>query len=98
MSNPPTPEQARQAADILEAYGSSRYCPSARDKMTRGAKIGMALAAVTDDVVNVAVEMLQDWNFHLSVAAILAIEIGQGTVQREGRHLTITLPEHWQNM
>jgi len=45
--------------------------------------------------VDAAMTMLEDWNAHLAVAAVAAIEKGQGKVTRKGRKLTIILPEWW---
>ena len=92
----PTIEDARQAVELLAQYGRSRFCESASH--SHGQCIGIAVSACTDSVVDAAVEMLEDWNYHLCVAAIGAIQQGQGTVQREGRHLSIELPEHWANL
>ena len=92
----PTIEDARQAVEVLAQYGRTRFCESANP--SRGQCIGIAVSACTDSVVDAAVEMLEDWNYHLAVAAIAAIQKGQGTVRREGRHLTIELPEHWDRL
>jgi hypothetical protein len=91
-----TIEDARQAVEVLAQYGRTRFCKTA--STTRGTCIGKAVSAVTDDVVDAAISMLEDWNYHIAVAAISAIQQGQGTVLREGRHLTIELPEHWDKM
>lgn len=92
-----TIEQVRKAVEVLIAYGRTRYTPEARDRKSRGACIGMAVAAVNDapSIVDMAIEALEDWNGHLSVAALAAIEHGQGKMERKGRLLTIELPEHW---
>jgi hypothetical protein len=54
-----------------------------------------SIGSCTDSVVDAAIAMLEDWNYHLAVAAIAAIQKGQGKVERLRRHLTIELPEHW---
>ena len=91
-----TVEDARKAIEVLASYGRTRYVPEA--KPTIGQCIGIAIAACTDAVVDAAMEMLEDWNYHLAVAAIAAIQHGQGKVERQGRHLTIELPEHWDRL
>ena len=92
----PTIEDARQAVEVLALYGRNRFCESANP--SRGQCIGIGVSACTDAVVDAATEMLEDWNYHLCVAAIAAIQRGQGTVRRDGRHLTIELPEHWDRL
>jgi len=96
-SKPPTIEAVRKAVEILIAYGRTRYSPEARSRMSRGQCIGLAVASVNDApaIVDMAIAALEDWNGHLSVACLSAIEQGQGVVERKGRMLTITLPEHW---
>lgn len=96
----PRQDEVRQAIDILEAHGRRCYSDEYRDKQSRGSCIGLALAHLSDPqtVVDAAIEALEDWNCHLSVAAIAAIEKGQGTVNRKGRKLTIILPEWWGRM
>jgi hypothetical protein len=88
-------KQAKAALEILKAYGRQAYCPTA--EVTPGECICIAIARLNDTpaVVDAAIEMLEDWNGHLSVAAISAIEKGHGKVERKGRKLTITLPEWW---
>ena len=94
----PTIEQVRSMVERLHEYGQGCYKKEARP-VDRGTAIGKAIAAVSgpEVVVPAAIEMLEDWNGHLSVAAIAAIEQGQGKVVRKGRKLTITLPKGWEN-
>ena len=91
--NPPTLDDARRAVEVLAEYGRTRFCESVTPSY--GQCVGIAVASCTDAVVDAAVTMLEDWNYHLAVAAIAAIQRGQGTVKRKGRQLTIELPEHW---
>jgi hypothetical protein len=93
MKRKPTIEDARKAVQTLQAYGRTRFCKTSNP--SSGQCIGLAVSACTDSVVDAAMEMLEDWNYHLAVAAIAAIQQGQGRVERKGRRLTIVLPEHW---
>ena len=90
----PTIEDARLAMQVLAAYGRTRFCKTANP--TSGQCIGLAVASCTDAVVDAAMAMLEDWNYHLAVAAVAAIEKGQGTAKRNGRTLSIMLPRHWE--
>lgn len=83
------------AIETLEAEGRTHFCPTAT--VERGEAIGHALAFEIDRdaCTDIAIMMLEQWNGHLSAAALRAIEKKQGTVERKGRTLTITLPEHW---
>ena len=92
----PTIDDARKAVEVLARYGQTRFCKSATP--SHGQCIGIAVSAVTDAVVDATIEMLQDWNYHLAVAAIAAIQHGQSKVERRGRHLSIELPEHWDKL
>ena len=96
----PSREEVRQALDILEAHGRNCYTDEYSATQSRGSCIGLALAHLSDPptVVDAAIEALEDWNGHLTVAAISAIEKGQGKVTRKGRKLTIMLPEWWGKM
>lgn len=94
-SMPVTLKEAKAALEVLKKYGKAGYCRTAQ--VTDGHCIGLAVARLTcgTEVVKAATTMLEDWNAHLATAAIAAIEQGQGTVERKGRQLTITLPEWW---
>jgi hypothetical protein len=85
----------RAALAVLEKYGRSMFHNGSC--VSTGTAVGAAIYSVmgAQDCVMMAVEALEQWNAHLAVAAIAAIEQGKGTVHREGRHLTITLPEWW---
>jgi hypothetical protein len=91
-----TVEDARKAVETLALYGRKRFTSEADP--TPGMCIGMAVSACTGDVVDAAMEMLEDWNYHLAVAAIAAIQKNQGTFKRKGRILTIKLPKHWDRL
>ena len=86
---------AIKARDALEARGRLGFKPGV--EVSRGRAIGFALYAACQpqECVDIALEMLEQWNGHLTVAAIAAIEKGQGKVSRNGRDLRIELPEHW---
>lgn len=66
-------------------------------KVSRGTAIGFSFYSCSgpEVVVDAAIESLEQWNGHLSVACLNAIEKGHGKVVRKGNILTITLPEHW---
>jgi hypothetical protein len=61
----PAIDDARAAVEVLAKYGRTRFCKTATP--TRGQCIGIAVSACTDSVVDAAIEMLQDWNYHLAV-------------------------------
>ena len=67
-------------------------------RSSKGISIGAALYGQlsAEDCVEVAIEMLEQWNGHLSAAAITAIEKG-GNVTRNGCILRIELPQEWAN-
>ena len=96
--------KAREAYTTLVAYGQSKHT----GRVSEGEALGyacFALEMASDPaatieksckvVTEAAMEMLTQWNGHLSVAAIDAIENGKGKVTRDGRFLSIILPEHW---
>jgi hypothetical protein len=93
-----TQKSALRAIATLVKFGRQGFVPEARVGM--GKCLGKAIAALNDDrvVVDAAIESLEQWNGHLSVAAIGAIEKGLGKVERDGRTLTIILPESWENV
>jgi hypothetical protein len=80
---------------VLAQYGRSAFQSS---EARRGQCIGYSIYAACDaaEVIDAACEMLEEWNCHLSVAAVRAIERGDGKVVRKGRKLTILLPKHWE--
>ena len=86
-----------QAVEALETRGRKYYTKESQSRISRGSAIGAALAYAIDApaATDAAMELLEAWNGHLSVACIDAIEKGRGQVTREGRTLTIILPEHW---
>ena len=92
----PTEAQARAAVNLLIRYGRMGWDVRVPD----GQAFGSAVAPIigNDEVARAAMAMLEDWNGHLSVAAIDAIEHGNGKVKRVGRELKITLPAHWSRM
>ena len=65
-------------------------------RSSKGVSIGAALYGnlSAEDCIDAAIEMLEQWNGHLSAAAITAIEKG-GNVTRTGRILRIELPQEW---
>jgi hypothetical protein len=81
-----------KALDVLQKVGRTHFCKTA--KVTRAQCIAAALPFDENDVVTVAMQLLEGWNGHLSVAAIQAIE-KEGNYARFGRTLRITLPKHW---
>jgi len=91
----PTLEAVRGLFDRIQLYG--RTCYDHKAEVSRGQCIGIAFARLSEpqEVVDAAMTMLEDWNAHLAVAAVAAIEKGQGKVTRKGRKLTIILPEWW---
>jgi hypothetical protein len=97
----PTIKQTEAAIALLERDGRASYCETAQAQMSRGDCVGMAVAHRMDvkDCIDASMTMLEDWNCHLSCAAIEALCKGkQGSYKRKGRKLTITLPEHWAKM
>lgn len=104
----PTEEMAAAALEVLVAYGRAAHT----SKVSRGVAIGNAvfsldmpthppeegISACTEVVVDAAMEMLEQWNGHLSVACIAAIEKDHGKVERKGNVVTITLPEYWKKI
>lgn len=84
---------AAKALKVVERFGQQGFT----SEQSQGKCIGLALARLVGSpvVVDAAIAGLEDWNGHLSVAAVSAIERGHGTVTREGRTLTIILPEWW---
>jgi len=91
----PTDAEVKAALDVLEQRGrTSRLDPT---DISRARAIGFALFGelTAKECAQVAMEALEQWNGHLSVACIDAIEFGQGEVERDGRDLHITLPDHW---
>lgn len=92
-----TDEQAEAAIDTLEAFGREGFVREARDKVSRGTAIGVAIHCFCHlpDCVDAAFQMLDEKNAHLAAAALAAIEKGQGEVKRDGRDLHITLPPWW---
>jgi hypothetical protein len=79
----------------LEAEGRKRY--SDPNAPTMGEAIGKAIAPKLEpyQCVDVAVAMLEDWNYHLLAAVIDAIQHGNGTFNRQDRSVSIVLPEWW---
>ena len=95
---------AREAYKTLVAYGQSKHTTTVSEGEALGhACFSMEMScdpsATTEKsckvVTDAAMEMLTQWNGHLSVACINAIENGKGKVTRDGRFLSIILPEHW---
>lgn len=92
----PTREEARAAFETLVAFGRDAFS-QASTPPSEGTCIGYSVYAFTAGVVDAAMEMLEQWNYHLCVAAIAAIQErdNSGSCKREGRKLTIELPEWW---
>jgi hypothetical protein len=92
--NLPTHAKVEEAIATLEQYGRAAF---AKSETRRGTAIGYALYGLMSaaEVVDVAIEALEEWNGHLSVAALRAIERGDGEISRQGRDLRIRLPKHW---
>lgn len=95
---PPTIEDARKAVEVLRSFGRNRLNEDAQHSY--GACVGLGIASVTDSVLDASMAMLEDWNYHVAVAAIAALQgmPGQGTATRKGCTLTILLPEHWADL
>jgi len=95
MSNEQQIKEIQDALDVLERHG--RRVLRGKD-VSRGRAIGCAIyyQLGAQDCTMLAKEALEQWNAHLAVAAIDAIECGRGTVKRDGRLLTINLPEWWE--
>ena len=91
----PTTKQVDKAMEVIARYGRSAF--NATAEVTHGQCIGYAVYARNEGFIccDAAIEMLEEWNFHLEVALLLAVQKGQGTVSRKGRTVTIILPEHW---
>lgn len=85
----------------IDAANKGKENPS-----SRGRALGYAAYASLDapECVEAAIEMLEQWNGHLSVAAIGAIEKGRTdprygkVLERKGNILTIQLPDHWSKL
>jgi hypothetical protein len=101
-----TLEQARAAVEVLVQYGRQGH--QEPDSVSRGKAIGHAIYGCNDTVtcIEIALEMLEQWNCHLMVAAMLALWRGRrnaghrgnpanGSVTHEGRDLRIRLPKWW---
>ena len=101
-------EQLAAAIDTLERYGRTGFSDPRR--VSRGTAIGYALYAAcdVDSIFDAAVEALQQWNAHLLVAGLLALQRGKwgdlrgeppnGSVTRDGRHVRIKLPRWWADL
>ena len=91
----PTREELNAALAVLEADG--RASQKDPNSISRGMAVGNALFGLmgATECALVATEALEQWNSHLTVAAIEAIEFKRGAVTREGRDLHIILPDHW---
>lgn len=78
----PARRRAEKAITTLVEFGKDGLA----DNATRGQRLGYALYAFNDPstVVDAAMEALEQWNGHLSVAVLAAIERGQGKVTRQG--------------
>ena len=88
-------QRRQRAFKTLTDHARKAFCKTA--DVSIGTLIGHAVYAMHDTgvCVDAAIEMLEECNAHLSVAAINAIEKGRGQVIRKGRTLTIILPQHW---
>ena len=88
-------KEIADALAVLEKHGRKIFRKASQ--VSRGEAIGAAIyyQLGSQDCGMLAKEVLEQWNAHLAAAAIDAIEFQQGTVIREGRLLTITLPEWW---
>lgn len=101
MSRGISQKSALRALATLVKFGREGFKPEA--KVGMGRCLGKAIAALNGElvVVDAAMESLEQWNGHLSVAVIGAIEKGgeeYGKVVRQGRILTIVLPESWEDV
>lgn len=66
-------EKILEALRVLEAEGRKGYKPEYADSIHKWRAIGQAVAKVTNsarDVLNLAYEALEDWNFHDLCAVI----------------------------
>ncbi len=95
MSNEIERKEIEAALAVLEKHGRKIFRKASQ--VSRGQAIGGAIyyQLGNEACCQLAMEVLEQWNAHTSVAAIAAIEMQQGTVKRDGRTLTITLPEWW---
>jgi hypothetical protein len=82
-----------EAVNVLAEQGQKSF--TFPESKGRCAGLALARQLGPDATVDACLEGLQDWNAHLAYAAVDAIEKGNGEVKREGRTLTITLPEYW---
>lgn len=94
----PTPDQAQAMYRKLIQFGRQRFCKTAT--VTDGQCIGAALYELLDvsGSTDAAMEVLEQWNCHLSVALLDCVEKGNGTFSRNGRTFTATLPPYWDQM
>lgn len=86
-------KKINQAKQILKTEGKKYFCPTA--KPTGGECIGAALFHTTDPatILDIAITSLEQWNYHLAVAALIAIK--ENKFKKIGKTLTVTLPEYW---
>jgi hypothetical protein len=94
--------KAQEALDVLEERGRNGYCSTA--EVSRGKAVGMALFSLMEahEIRDAALTGLEQWNEHLLVAVMIATGAGSsgnadttGTMVKDGRTVTITLPKWW---
>jgi hypothetical protein len=86
-------KEISDALAVLAKHGRvGFYDPT---KVSRGTAVGHAIWLPLDvsGCFDMAKEVLEEWNMHLAVAALDALN--NGSFKHKGRKLTITLPEHW---
>ena len=104
MTGNVTREELQAAMAVLERYGQS-------ERRSRGAAIGYALYSMLNpnEIYDATIEALEQWNCHVTVAALTAMGMPMGDRSdekrrgswkrpRKSRTLTITLPEHWEDI
>lgn len=91
-----TIEEAIKAVCVLNAYGATRF--QDRTETTQGQRIGMAVASVTEQIIDTSIAMLEDGNHHVAAGILRAMYKGQGTFARDGSKVEIELPTHFDSV
>ena len=88
-----TPEQAKAAMETLRKYGAQSYKDPAKTPL--GTALGMALHSLIGhpaDVMDAAVEALEQSNNHVACATVKALKDGHAT--RKGLTVSVKLPKY----
>lgn len=92
-----------EAIEVLIADGRKRFHDP--EGVSRGEALGAALSGLMEshEIRDAALKGLEEWNNHLLVAVMIATGAGSrgdadttGTMVKDGRTVTITLPKWWE--